>query len=311
MLKFFKNRIPPLQSDIAIYKSDKRIGWFLCVCIIPALVLLVYLVVIPTVNVFSISLYNQTALSTTRTFVGLENYAYLFRDEYFIQALTNTLKLMLIVTPVTLLLALVMAYIITQSNLRERKFYRIVLFLPSILSLTVIGMLWTFIYNPNMGILNELLKFVGLDSWTRIWLGDPKTALFAIAVVLVWINVGYFMVMYIAGIDGISPDVYEAATIDGAGSWNKFWRITLPLLSGVIKTTIVLCISTVLSSSFLIVTVMTNGAPAGSTSVLLQYMYDQAFGNSNFGYAMAIAVVTLALAFVLAQVSSRLTRDKE
>lgn len=171
-------------------------------------------------------------------------------------------------------------------------------------------MLWTFIYNPNMGLLNGFLRFLGLDSLTAAWLGDTRTALGAVAVVLIWTNVGYYMVMYIAGIDGISPDVYEAATIDGAGGLVKFYRITLPLLSRVIRTTIVLCISTVLSSSFVLVTVMTNGAPAGSTSVLLQYMYDQAFGNSNFGYAMAIAVVTLALAFVLAQLSRYLTREK-
>ena len=304
-------RLPPIQSDVAIFKNDRKLVWFLGFSIIPAIVLLVYLVVIPTINVFSISLFNQTALSTTRTFVGLENYAYLLRDDYFLQALTNTFKLMLVVPPITLLLALIMAYIMTQSKLREKKFYRIVLFLPSILSLTVIGMLWTFIYNPNMGILNALLRAVGLESWTRMWLGDYKTALWAIAVVLVWINAGYYMVMYIAGIDGISPDVYEAATIDGAGNWSKLWLITLPLLSNVIKTTVVLCISTVLSSSFLLVTVMTNGAPAGATSVLLQYMYDQAFGNSNFGYAMAIAVVTLTMAFLLAQISNWLTGKKD
>ncbi len=211
---------------------------------------------------------------------------------------------------VTLVLALLMAVIITQGHLREKKFYRVVMFLPSILSTTVIGMLWTFIYNPNMGLLNNFLDRIGLDFWAHAWLGDPKVALLAVAVVLIWTNAGYYMVMYIAGIDGISPDIYEAATIDGAGELNKFWRITLPLLRGVIKTTIVLCISTVLSSSFVLVTVMTNGAPAGATSVLLQYMYQQAFTNANFGYAMAIAVITLMIAFLLSRLSNRLTRKE-
>lgn len=255
------------------------------------------------------SLFNQTAMSTTRTFAGLDNYAYLLKDEYFLQALSNTFQLMIGVTVSTLALALLMAVVITQSRLREKKFYRVVMFLPSILSTTVIGMLWTFIYNPNMGLLNNFLDKLGLGFWSHAWLGDPKVALLAVAIVLVWTNAGYYMVMYIAGIDNISPDVYEAATIDGAGELAKFWRITLPLLNRVIKTTIVLCISTVLSSSFVLVTVMTNGAPAGATSVLLQYMYQQAFTNANYGYAMAIAVVTLTIAFLLSQLSDRLTKN--
>ena len=173
---------------------------------------------------------------------------------------------------------------------------------PGYSALTLAGMAASFL------LLSQATKVLPLGTAYGIWTGIG--ALGAVAVVLIWTNVGYYMVMYIAGIDGISPDVYEAATIDGAGDLVKFYRITLPLLSRVIRTTIVLCISTVLSSSFVLVTVMTNGAPAGSTSVLLQYMYDQAFGNSNFGYAMAIAVVTLALAFVLAQLSRYLTREK-
>lgn len=310
MPRTIKPFFPPLSSDVAIFKNDKKLRLFLCACVLPATALLVYIVLLPTVNVFSMSLFNQTALAATRTFVGLENYAYLLKDEYFLQALTNTFKLMIGVPIFTLALALVMAVVITQSKLREKKFYRVIMFLPSILSTTVIGMLWTFIYNPNMGILNNFLEKLGLGGWTHAWLGDPKVALIAVAVVLVWTNAGYYMVMYIAGIDNISPDVYEAATIDGVDELAKFWRITLPLLTRVIKTTVVLCISTVLSSSFVLVTVMTNGAPAGATSVLLQYMYQQAFTNSNYGYAMAIAVVTLSIAFALSMLSDRLTKKE-
>lgn len=299
-----------LQSDVAIFKNDWKLRVFLAVCIVPAIILIVYTLVVPTIRVFSMSFFNQTAMSPVRTFAGLDNYAYLFKDQYFKQALVNTLKLMVIIPIVTLFMSLIMAVIMTQSHLRERKFYRIVMFLPSILSTTVIGMLWTFIYNPNMGLLNGLLGKLGLDNLQHAWLGDPKCALGAIAVVLIWSNVGYYMVMYIAGIDNISPDVYEAATIDGAQTLDKFFRITLPLLSGVIKTTLVLCISTALSSSFVLVTVMTNGSPAGATSVLLQYMYSQAFGNANFGYAMAIAVVTLGISFILSKLSDFLTREK-
>jgi len=309
LLDRIQKRMTPLQSDIAIFKHDRRLIVFLCASVLPALLLLIYIVLIPTVNVFSMSLFNQTALSKERTFAGFENYLYLLQDESFLQAFKNTCLLILFVPLATLSFALVMAVIITQSKLREKKFYRVVMFLPSILSTTVIGILWSFIYHPNMGIVNRLLELLGLGSWTHAWLGDPSVALLAIGIVLVWVNAGYYMVMYIAGIDGISPDLYEAATIDGAGSLAKFFRITLPLLTGVIKTTLVLCVSTVLSSSFVLVTVMTNGAPAGATSVLLQYMYSQAFQNANFGYAMSIAVVTLGLAFALSKLSNMLTKE--
>ena len=119
-----KFRIPPLQSDVAIFKNDKKLRLFLCACILPAAALLVYIVLIPTVQVFSMSLFNQTAMSASRTFAGLENYQYLLQDEYFLQAFFNTFKLMLGVPLVTLALALVMAVIITQSRLKEKKFYR-------------------------------------------------------------------------------------------------------------------------------------------------------------------------------------------
>lgn len=313
MKKFGNKKAKPQFSTTAfcMLHKDNKLKAFLAACVLPGVQLSIIFRIIPTIQVFKISLYNQTAIAKDEpTFAGLDNYIYLFHDEYFLMALKNTVILMIVVPVFTLGLGLLMAVIITQSKLKEKKFYRVIMFLPSIISTTVVGILWSFIYHPTMGIVNNFFELIGLDKLKHAWLGEPGTVLFAVIVVLVWINAGYYMVMYIAGIDGISPDIYEAATIDGASSVIQFFKITLPLLSNLIRVTWVLCLATVLNSSFVLVKVMTNGGPSGHSSVLLQYMYEQAFFNANFGYAMAIAVFTLALAFVLSMVSNKLAGEE-
>lgn len=263
--------------------------------------------IVPTVKVFYLSFFSSTGLAKNETFIGLANYEYLLRDEALHQALGNTAVLLTVGTLVCLGLALLMAFVCAQSDLREKKLYKIILFTPSILSVTVVGILWSFIYHPRIGILNGLLDFLGLSGFKHTWLGEPGTVLYAIAAVFIWLNAGYYMVMYIAGINGISPSVFEAATIDGATKPQQLVHITLPLMKNLIGITAVLCISNLLASSFTLVTIMTNGQPSGASSVILFYMYQTAFRNSNFGYAMSIAVLTLVIAFVLSLFSNRLS----
>lgn len=280
---------------------------FSLLCAAPAFALTVAFMILPTVKVFYLSFFSSTGLSKNERFVGLENYAYLLEDEALHQALGNTAVLLAVGTALCLGLALLMAFICAQSGLREKKLYKVILFTPSILSVTVVGILWSFIYHPRIGILNGLLDALGLSALKHTWLGEPGTVLYALAAVFIWLNAGYYMVMYIAGINGISPSVFEAATIDGATKPQQLWYITLPLMKNLIGITTVLCISNLLASSFTLVTIMTNGQPSGASSVILFYMYQTAFRNSNFGYAMAIAVLTLALAFLLSLFSNRLS----
>lgn len=297
------------RKKIGAIDRDKR--RFSVLCVMPALVLTIVFMLIPSLQVFYLSFFNSTGLAKNQTFAGLDNYLYLLKDTDLHQALANTGVLLLTGTVVCLVLALVMAFICAQSNLREKNIYKIILFTPSIISVTVVGILWSFVYHPRIGILNGLLDFLGLSGFKHTWLGEPDTVLYAIAAVFVWLNAGYYMVMYIAGINSISPSVFEAATIDGASKPQQLLRITLPLMKNLIGITAVLCISNLLASSFTLVKIMTNGQPAGASSVLLFYMYQTAFRNSNFGYAMAIAVLTLFLAFVLSQISSRLSAGDE
>ena len=159
--------------------------------------------------------------------------------------------------------------------------------------------------------MNSLLNGVGLDGLTHAWLGEGKTVLWAIVIAMIWQAVGYYMVMYMAGMDGVSPEIYEAADIDGASKFTQFFKITIPMIWGIIRVTIVFFITSTLNMSFLFVNVMTNGGPNGKSEVLLTYMYRQAFTNANFGYAMAVAVVVFLLAFILAILSNILTAKKD
>ena len=286
-------------------KTNK--GLFITICTLPALILLIIFLIIPTIQVFSMSFYNVTGISKTADFAGLENYRYMLGDSDFLVALKNTLLLMVIVPVCTLTLSLLFAFLLTQGKIRGKNFYRTIFFFPSILSFVVVAILWSFIYHPTMGIINSLLEMVNLGFLARPWLGDSKTVLGAVALTLIWQAAGYYMVMYIAGIDGISPELYEVATIDGANAFHKFVSVTVPLLWEIIRVTIVLAVSGAINLSFVIVSVMTNGGPGTSSSVLLQYMYRQCFENSNFGYAMSIAVVTLVLGVLLSYLANKLT----
>ncbi|MFS0725479.1 carbohydrate ABC transporter permease [Paenibacillus sp. 1P07SE] len=280
---------------------------FIILCLLPGIVLFVLFKVYPTVQIFHKSLYLWTGLSDEPRFIGLKNYVDMFQDDVFLLALRNTGFLMLIVPVITLLIALVNASILAKSKLRERGLYRTVFFFPSILSFVVIAILWSFIYHPTMGFLNSGLELLGLGEWALPWLGDQRTVLWALAVTLIWQAAGYYMVMYMAGIDSISPDLYEAAEIDGATKIQQFFKITVPMLWEIIRVTLIFSINGVLSISFIIVSIMTAGGPNRHSEVVMTYLYSQAFNNANFGYAMAIGVFIFVVSMALALISNKLT----
>ena len=256
--------------------------------------------IVPMVNAIYLSFTSSTALSVgfNSKFVFFDNYKYMFQDKNFLQALLNTLKLMLVIPAVTIFLSLVFAFILTQGQLKEKSFYRTVFFFPSIVSMTVVGIVWSFVFNPTRGILNHILDLFHLSTWKHAWLGEGKTALWCIGAALVWQAIGYYMVMHVA-------------SIDGATGVQKFFKITIPLLRRSIGTTYILSLSGTINLSFTLSNVMTGGGPNGASSVLLQYMYTQGMRNANFGYAMAIAMFTLILAIVLAMISKKISSEKE
>lgn len=284
---------------------------FICISVLPAVILTLMFTIWPTVQALYLSFTNATSLGLNNKFVWLDNYIYMFHDKSFIQALINTAKLMAVVPVITIFCSLVLAFVLNQCKLKEMVLYRTIFYFPNIVSLTVVGIIWSFVFHPNVGIVNKILGAVGLESLQRSWLGDSKTALWCIAFTLLWQAAGYYMVMHIAAMDGISPEIYESATLDGASAWRKLVSITMPLMKDIIGITFVLALSGTINLSFVLSQVMTGGGPNGASSVLLQYMYTQGFVNGNFGYAMAITVFTLAISVALSMLSRKLTDASE
>lgn len=284
---------------------------FICISVLPAVILTLMFTIWPTVQALYLSFTNATSLGLNNKFVGLDNYIYMFHDKSFIQALINTAKLMAVVPVITIFCSLVLAFVLNQCKLKEMVLYRTIFYFPNIVSLTVVGIIWSFVFHPNVGIVNKIFGAVGLESLQRSWLGDSKTALWCIAFTLLWQAAGYYMVMHIAAMDGISPEIYESATLDGASAWRKLVSITMPLMKDIIGITFVLALSGTINLSFVLSQVMTGGGPNGASSVLLQYMYTQGFVNGNFGYAMAITVFTLAISVALSMLSRKLTDASE
>lgn len=284
---------------------------FICVSVLPAVILTLMFTIWPTLQALYLSFTNATSLGLNNKFVGLDNYIYMFHDKSFIQALTNTAKLMAVVPVITIFCSLVLAFVLNQCKLKEMVLYRTIFYFPNIVSLTVVGIIWSFVFHPNVGIVNKILGAVGLENLQRSWLGDSKTALWCIAFTLLWQAAGYYMVMHIAAMDGISPEIYESATLDGASAWRKLVSITMPLMKDIIGITFVLALSGTINLSFVLSQVMTGGGPNGASSVLLQYMYTQGFVNGNFGYAMAITVFTLTISVALSMLSRKLTDASE
>ena len=284
---------------------------FICISVLPAVILTLMFTIWPTAQALYLSFTNATSLGLNNKFVWLDNYIYMFHDKSFIQALINTAKLMAVVPVITIFCSLVLAFVLNQCKLKEMVLYRTIFYFPNIVSLTVVGIIWSFVFHPNVGIVNKILGAVGLESLQRSWLGDSKTALWCIAFTLLWQAAGYYMVMHIAAMDGISPEIYESATLDGASAWRKLISITMPLMKDIIGITFVLALSGTINLSFVLSQVMTGGGPNGASSVLLQYMYTQGFVNGNFGYAMAITVFTLAISVALSMLSRKLTDASE
>ncbi|HHW00183.1 MAG TPA: sugar ABC transporter permease [Clostridiaceae bacterium] len=289
-------------------KKSIRRNVFIAFCILPSLLLFSLFIVYPAINVFKTSLYQDSGLGNKAVFIGLENFKTMINDEVFYIALKNTGFLAATTIAPTLLIALFFAALLTSGKIKYSNFFRTVFFFPSILSFVVISILWSFIYHPTMGIVDSFLGIFGMELELPL-LGNKYTVMWALAITMIWQAAGYYMVMYMAGIDSISRDIYEAAEIDGASSFQQFWRITVPLLWGIIRTTIIFIINGVITNSFTIVKVMTNGGPDRDSEVLLTFMYNHAV-NANMGYAMAVVVVVFIISIILSVISNRLTGEQ-
>ena len=288
-------------------KNSKSKKLFIGLSVIPAVILFFIFMIMPTISVFWMSLFKWGGLSNNKKFVGLNNFIILFKDEKFIKSFQNTLFLIVFVSIVTLVLAIALAAILIRKDIKFNNFFRIVFYLPNILSVVVISAIFSAILDPNQGIVNATLGLFKLENWQRMWLGDPKTVVWCISIAMIWQAVGYYMVMYMSAMSSVPESLYEAADLEGASKVHQFFSITLPLVWGTVRTTLTFFIISCINLSFLFVKVMTSGGPDGASETVLGYMYKQAYGNSSYGYGMAIGVVIFLFSFGLSLILSKIT----
>ncbi|MBN1486197.1 MAG: sugar ABC transporter permease [Anaerolineae bacterium] len=262
--------------------------------IVPLILYLIW-VIGPMIYTFYLSLTKWDGLSAP-TFVGLRNYERLFRDPVFFISLKNNVKWILsfITIPVTLGLGLAIAL---NHSIPGAKFFKASFYSPLVLSLVVCGLIWSWMYHPAGGLINSFLRGIGLGSLAKGWLSDENLVMWAIILVAIWRQAGYVMVLYLAGLQGVDPQLIDASKVDGCNSWQTFRNVIFPLLTPV--TVIVIVISIIDSlRAFDLVSVMTRGGPYNSSSVLANFMYIEAFNNYKMGYSAAISVIIFLISAV-------------
>jgi len=285
---------------------------FICICVLPAVLGVGLFTIYPTIQALAMSFFDTRNLALGfGDFVGLDNYIRMFTiDTHFRTALVNTLQLMAVVPVVTVFMSLLFAFVLTQSKLKERGIYRVIFFFPSMLSMVVIAVVWSALLGPtSRDPVNTVLGFFNVDA--IMWLGDGRFALWAIAIVMIWQAVGYYMIMLLSSVDSINKEIFEAADIDGAGGVTKLFRITMPMIKDQIGICYVLAVSGTIGISFTLALIMTNFGPGTESLVLLGHIFNMGFRGGNFGYAMAIVVVTLTLALTLSVISRKLSYQSD
>lgn len=270
--------------------------------VVPALLILGTFVYFPLIKNIIYSFQSFTLSSTTREWVGLANYKQLFSDKIILACLKNNILYAVISIIVQVGFGLVLAAVLEDTVFQKAApFFRSVYFIPTVVSMTVVCLLFKFVYNPQMGLLNSFLQAVGLDNLTKIWLGSKKTAMYAVIVVSQWQSTGYVTMLFIVAIQKIPKDLYEAAEVDGAGKIKKFFYITVPQVKQMFFVTMILTVVgafTVFNEPY----ILTGGGPGTATMVLSLHMYQTGFIKNNMGYASAIAMLIFVITAVLSSV---------
>ena len=292
--------------------KNRRRSLFIFACVAPATVLLFIFMIVPTFNVFRMSLYKWGGFSAEKTFVGFNNFKTLASDTKFLRAMQNSILIIAVVTLVTLALAIIFAYILSREKIKGQGFFRTIFYIPNILSIVVVAAIFSAIYDQRDGLLNTFIYIfrpVGPDGEGLIaWLGNQRLVVWAIIIALIWQAIGYYMVMYMASMASVPESIYESAALEGAGKGRQFFTMTLPLIWNNIRSTLTFFIISTINLSFQLVKAMTGGKPDGASDVFLNYMYDQAYTNSSYGYGMAIGVVIFIFSFALAAIVNAVTK---
>ena len=284
--------------------------WRSWVWVLPALALLLVFVYYPIVENLRLSLYSWNAFSAHPVFVGLDNYKNAAEDPIFWRALRNNTVFAVTSLVFQVGFSLVLAAVLEEFvHQRLRGILRTIYFIPAVISITVAGILFSFLYNPQIGLLNRALGALGLESWQHSWLGEPGTAMWSIIAMSQWQSIGYTAILFVVAIQRVPREFYEAARIDGAGRVRSFFSITVPMVR---EMTTLITILTI-SGAFLVfneVMVMTAGGPSNSSQVLGTWLYRNAFLNDDMGYASAIATVIFVITLLIGASQIYLSRRR-
>jgi raffinose/stachyose/melibiose transport system permease protein len=273
-----------------------RLKGFIVIGIFPSLLIFLAFVIIPIFWSAFYGFFQWPGIGTAK-YIGLTNYIEVLKDPIFWRALKNNLIIVAASifgqVPISLVLALLLL-----KNTSFNRFVRSSIFIPMVLSSIIIGLIWNYMYHPQIGIVNYMLDYVGLSSWKRLWLADPKINMYSISIPIIWAYIGPYLIMFIAAIQNISSEMLDAASIDGATSYRKLLFVMIPMIWDTIKVTIVLSISGSLKS-FDLVFVMTGGGPAQSTELLATYMYNNTFNIFRYGYGSAVSTLIIIISLIM------------
>lgn len=274
--------------------------------LIPVFVIFTLTVVFPIVYSGSLSFFRYGIIGKP-VFIGIRNYQRIIASSTFWISLKNTVMIVVVIVPIGILFSLSLATLLNKP-LKGRSFYRLSFFIPYVTTMVVVALIWKWMYSPNWGLINQLIGYLGFAP--RNWLGDPKIAIFSIIFLLIWKNVGYNMILFLAGLQSIPVAYYEVARIDGAGSWAQFLYITLPLLKPIFLFIVV--ISTIGAFQlFDSIYVMTHGGPGYSTTTVAFSIYMNTFDRLRFGYGSALAVILAIIIFVLSYIELKYLRSEK
>ena len=247
-------------------KSNLKRTGFIFACVAPAVILFVIFMAVPTFNVFRLSLYQRSTFNPNEVFIGMKNFQMLMKDANFIRSMQNMLLLIVMVTVFTMATALIFAGILTREKLKGQDFFRIVFYIPNILSVVVISGIFSAIYDIDRGLLNSILNLFGKEG--ILWKGEEHVIM-SLVIAMVWQAIGYYMVMYMASMSAVPGSLYESAGLDGADRVTQFFQITIPLIWTNIRTTLTFFIISTINMAFLFVSAMTGGGPNNASNVAL------------------------------------------
>lgn len=276
---------------------------------LPAIIIMLIFVYLPVVQNIYFSFFRWSSIDPSMKFIGIDNYIRIISDKIVSVGLRNNVLYAVISVIFQVGFSLVLAAILEAKIIKPSisNAFRNTLFMPAVLAITVVGITFQLIYSPNTGLLNQMLNAFGLEGLTRAWLGEETTAIYAIIAVSQWQWVGYDMILFVVAIQAIPEEMFEAASIDGASFWQKFWNITVPMVK---ETILVLTTITVIGGFkvFDIIWVMTAGGPNNSSQTLGSYLYRVGFRNDEMGYASALATLLFVITLVLTIIQLRVGR---